>query len=172
MPAAAEAAPSRRAPESDGRRDVGHGSQLWVFDRCHQPPRLRFGRPNRLADASHQAAGNLSRAHALLPVRPGLPAKFRVESVEQLLAAGDAAGHSEASVNYAGTPWGTTGGSGTQGTLYRGIPLGGMTVAERTSAQAMDPFTLVFSAVSVASQPAAPGSYAGTVRLTATTRRR
>lgn len=84
------------------------------------------------------------------------------------VAVGDAVGHAEGSTNYAANPWGTTGGGGTQGTLYRGVPVAGMQVAQRGAPVSSDPVTLNFAAVSAASDLPAMGVYSGTVRLTAT----
>ena len=81
------------------------------------------------------------------------------------VAAGDAATDAQGSVSYAGSPFVS---SGQQGELFLGVPSGSQVdVARRTGPQANDPFTLTFAAASISSSPPAPGSYAGTVRLTA-----
>jgi hypothetical protein len=85
------------------------------------------------------------------------------------VSAGDAVGHSQASVNYAGTPWGTTGGGGTQGTLYRNIPVGGALVGQVNTPAKDSPTTLNFAALIRACDPVSQGAYAGTARVTALT---
>lgn len=98
---------------------------------------------------------------------PTSPAALDATKSHFGVAAGDPVNHGEGAVAFAGTPWGTTGGSGSQGTLFRSIPTAGMVVASRTSGQTNDPFTLTFTATSVASQPVSTGSYTGTARITA-----
>jgi hypothetical protein len=80
------------------------------------------------------------------------------------VAMGDGATDAEGAVSYAGSPWVT---GGQQAELYSGIPVGGMDVCRRTTAQTDDPCTATFAAASIASQPPTPGSYAGTVRMVA-----
>ena len=85
-------------------------------------------------------------------------------------SAGDRVGHSQASVNYAASPWGTTGGAGTQGELYRSIPVGGTKAAEQVAGPLTnDPVTLNFLMIHSASDSPAAGSYAGTLQVTAST---
>lgn len=82
------------------------------------------------------------------------------------VAMGDPAGDDEDAVDYSGSPWVTSGGE--QGAIFSGIPTGsGMVVARRGAAIANDPITATFAASQISGQQAAPGSYAGSVRLTA-----
>ncbi len=78
------------------------------------------------------------------------------------VAMGDEASDAEGSIP---ASWET--GTGGQGELFSGIPTAGMVVAERTTPQTNDPFTATFAVASVAGQQPAPGSYAGTVLVTA-----
>ena len=80
------------------------------------------------------------------------------------VALGDAATDSEASVNFALSPWVT---GGQQGELFRGVPTSSMVVAQRTSPQTNDPFTVTFAVASTTGQQPPAGAYAGTVQLTA-----
>jgi hypothetical protein len=95
----------------------------------------------------------------------GAPAPLVTTTSAFGVAAGDATAHNQGSVDYAGTPWGALG--TTQGTLYRGVPVGGMTVAQRSGPQNNDPVTLNFAAVNANGQLVPNGAYTGTVRLTA-----
>ena len=101
---------------------------------------------------------------------PAAPAPLDLTKTHFGVAAGDAAGHAQTSTSYTGSPWGSTGASGTQGTLYAGIPSGGsLQVAGSSAGADSDPFTLNFAAITAASQPLASGAYTGTARITAYT---
>lgn len=85
------------------------------------------------------------------------------------MAVGDSINHDQVSVdNIASSPWGTTGGSGTQGTLYRGIPTAGVIIATQATAVENDPVTLNFVANLSSSQPQPPGAYTGSLTMTVT----
>lgn len=94
-----------------------------------------------------------------------IPASAVDDATQFGVAMGDPATDGEGAVSFPGSPWVTA--SGQQGELFRGIPSGGMIVAQRTSAQANDPLTATFAAASVTSAPPAAGSYSGTVSLVA-----
>ncbi len=96
---------------------------------------------------------------------PLVPASGVKDATHFGVAMGDPAADNESAVAYAGSPWLT--GGGQQGELFSGIPTTGMVVAERATPQTNDPFTATFAAAAIASQPPAPGSYAGTVRIVA-----
>jgi hypothetical protein len=108
-----------------------------------------------------QGSGGIS-----IPDMGAAPAALVTTTSAFGLAAGDKTGHNQASVNYAGTPWGTTGGGGTQGTLYRGIPVAGATVAQQAAPSANDPTTLNLAAINANNSLLAPGAYTGLMRVT------
>lgn len=84
------------------------------------------------------------------------------------VAIGNSTSHNQSSVdNISGQPWGTTGVGGTQGTLYRGVPVGGMVIGTRSSAVTDDEVTVNFVANLSSSEPVPYGAYAGFVRFTA-----
>lgn len=86
------------------------------------------------------------------------------------LSAGDRTAGHQGSVDFAGSQWGGAGsGAGTQGELFRGVPGGGILVAERLSPFLNDPFTLNIAAVIVAGDPVTLGAYSGTARVTLAT---
>lgn len=83
------------------------------------------------------------------------------------VAIGNASSHNQGAVT---STWGTQGGSGTQGTLFGGVPdAGGVVIAQRTSSQTNDPVTISFAArqglESNGIQEA--GSYSGTFQVRA-----
>jgi hypothetical protein len=96
---------------------------------------------------------------------PMVPAAAVDDSTHFGVAMGNPATSNESAVSYGGSPWVL--GDGTQGAVFSGIPTGGMVIAERTTAQANDPFTATFAVAAIAGQQPAPGSYAGTVRIVA-----
>jgi len=119
---------------------------------------------------SNTGAAPLMRSSAgTMADMPDSPAALDTSKSHVGVAAGDAVGHAQGAVSFTGTPWGSAGAGGTQGTLYRGVPAAGMIVASRTSGELNDPVTLNFAATTAASQPVPPGAYAGTVRVTAAT---
>lgn len=85
------------------------------------------------------------------------------------VSVGDSISHAEAAVSFGGSQWGSVGGAGTQGTLYRGVPFAGMPIARRSAPITNDPITINFAATLAATQPLAAGTYTGAVRLTAST---
>jgi hypothetical protein len=95
---------------------------------------------------------------------PLVPAAAVDDATHFGVAMGDPAADNQSAVDFPGSPWVA---SGQQGELFSGIPTAGMVVAERAIPQTNDPFTATFAAASIASQPPAPGSYAGTVRIVA-----
>jgi hypothetical protein len=97
------------------------------------------------------------------------PAPLDLTKTHFGVAAGDPTNHAETSVDYPASPWGASGASGTQGTLYAGIPTTGMQVAAQSSGATNDPVTLNFAAVTAASQALPGGAYSGKVLLTAST---
>jgi hypothetical protein len=101
---------------------------------------------------------------------PGVPADRATLMTDSQfgMSAGDRVAHNQASVDFAGTPWGANG--TTQGELYGSIPVGGAKVAERTSGpHTNDPFTLNFLAIHANGDSPAAGAYTGTIQITAST---
>jgi hypothetical protein len=97
---------------------------------------------------------------------PTVPATAVDDATHFGVALGDPGTDNEAAVDFTSSPWVTA--SGQQGELFRGIPSGSdIVVAERITPQVNDPFTATFALASVAGQQPVAGSYAGTVRLTA-----
>ena len=94
----------------------------------------------------------------------GCPAALSTATSAFGVAVGDSTGHSQLAVP---ALWGTTGGGGTQGTQFAGIPVGGMTIGLRGAAISNDPVTLNFAAVSNSLNLRPPGIYAGSILLTA-----
>lgn len=80
------------------------------------------------------------------------------------VAMGDSGTDAEGAVSYTGSPWVS---GGQQGEVFGGIPTTGMVVAERTSAQSNDPFTATFAVAAIAGAQPPVGTYAGTLRVTA-----
>ncbi len=85
------------------------------------------------------------------------------------IAVGNGSSHNEAAAAYSGSPWGTTGSGGTQGTLFRGVPSAGTTIAGRVGPVTDDPVTVTFASTLAALDPITRGSFNGSVRMTATT---
>lgn len=81
------------------------------------------------------------------------------------VAMGNATDDDEGAVAYSGSPW--IGAGGAQGELYSGIPVSGVLVAQRTGPRSNDAITASFAASSVVGSQPDPGSYSGTVRVTA-----
>lgn len=96
---------------------------------------------------------------------PMVPASSVKDATHFGVAMGDPAADNEGAVAFSGSPWVT--GGGQQGELFRGIPTGGMLVAQRTTPQANDPITATFAVAAIPAQQPTPGSYAGTIRLVA-----
>jgi hypothetical protein len=96
---------------------------------------------------------------------PLVPASAVDDATHFGVALGDAASDNQAAVDFPGSPWVTA--TSQPGELFSGITTSAMKIAERTTPQSNDPFTLTFAAASIASQPPAPGSYAGTANLVA-----
>jgi hypothetical protein len=95
---------------------------------------------------------------------PLVPAGSVDDATHFGVAMGDAAADNQSAVDFPGSPWVN---GAQQGELFSGIPVAGMVVAERSTPQTNDPFTATFAVAAIASQQPAPGSYAGTVRITA-----
>lgn len=95
---------------------------------------------------------------------PLVPAASVDDATHFGVAMGDPAADNESAVDYPGSPWVT---AGQQGERFSGIPVGGMVVARQSTPQTNDPFTATFAVASIAQQQPATGSYAGTVRVTA-----
>jgi hypothetical protein len=95
----------------------------------------------------------------------GCPAPLSTGHSHFGVAVGSPTGHNQGAVT---AMWGTSGAGGTQGTLYAGVPVGGVAIAQRSHAVTNDPFTIDFAAVSASSDTPPPGSYAGTIRLVVT----
>lgn len=100
-----------------------------------------------------------------MPASPMTPAAAVPNSTHAGIAVGDPIADAEGAVAFPGSPWVTA--SGQQGELFRGVPSSGMIVAERTSAQLNDPFTLTLVAASTPSAQPPAGSMAGTINLVA-----
>jgi hypothetical protein len=99
---------------------------------------------------------------------PGSPAPLSAGASAFGVAVGSPSTHAQTAVgNLPGTPWGTTG--GTQGTLYGGVPVGGVTIGTESGPVTADPITLSLTANLSATQPLPAGAYSGTVRMIATT---
>jgi hypothetical protein len=95
---------------------------------------------------------------------PLVPAAAVDDATHFGVAMGDPAADNQSAVDFPGSPWVK---GGRQGELFSGIPTAGMVIAQRAIPQTSDPFTATFAAASIASQPPAPGAYAGTVRIVA-----
>jgi hypothetical protein len=95
---------------------------------------------------------------------PLVPASAVASATHFGVAMGNPASDNESAVSFPGSPWVA---AGQQGELFSGIPTTGMVIAERGTPQTNDPFTATFAAAAIASQPPAPGSYSGTVRVVA-----
>lgn len=102
-----------------------------------------------------------------MPASPMTPAAAVDTATQFGVAAGDPESDNQASVSFGGSPWEST--SGQQGELFRGIPSTGIVVAQRTTPQVNDPFSLTFAAASVFSDQPKNGEYTGLLRLTAST---
>jgi hypothetical protein len=100
-----------------------------------------------------------------MPASPMTPAAAVPNATQAGIAVGDPSSDAEGSVAFPGSPWVTAGGQ--QGELFRGVPTVGMVVAQRTSAQTNDPFTLTLTAASVPSAQPPAGSLAGSINLVA-----
>lgn len=107
----------------------------------------------------HSSAGNI----ADFPATP-ISASAAVGTTGFGVAMGDAAADSEGAVAFPSSPWLS---GGHQGAMFAGIPAAGITIAQRSTATASDPFTATFAASSVASSAPAAGSYSGTVSVIA-----
>lgn len=138
--------------------DVQAGSLRWLVTTTNTT-----GYVVRMSNAG--TAPLLRSASATIPdmqTSPLVPAASVDDATHFGVAMGDPFADNEASIP---SSWVT--GGGQQGELFSGIPTTPFDIATRTTAQADDPFTATFAVASIASQPPAPGSYAGTVRVVA-----
>jgi hypothetical protein len=110
------------------------------------------------------AAPMLRGASGSIPDYPAAPisAAAAVGTTGFGVAMGDAAA-AEPAVAYPSCPWV----NGAQGGMFAGIPPTGITIAQRSTAVASDPFTATFAATSVPATAPAQGSYSGAVSVVA-----
>lgn len=100
-----------------------------------------------------------------LPASPMTAASAVDDATGFGVAVGNASTDAEGAVSFTGSSWVTP--TGAQGELFRDVPTGGVTIAERATPQTDDPFTVTFAAASIASDQPTPDAYAGEVRLIA-----
>jgi hypothetical protein len=157
---------------SPGKIDLGElvgteqatGSATW---------RITTNAPNgySLSVASTRATGTVlqTTTGSSFPDMSETPGPIDPNASRFGIAIGDPIGHSEGAVSFGGSQWGSLGGGGSQGTLYRNVPFAGIPIARRNAPITNDPVTINFAATLAASQPLTAGSYTGAVRLTAST---
>jgi len=145
--------------------DVQAGALRWQVTTSNATGYRVYLRNVGAAPLMKSAGGSIADMPAAAPI----PASAVDDSTHMGVAVGDGGADNEGAVSYPASPWVTSGGQ--QGELFAGVPTSnpGLIVAQRTTAQTNDPFTVTFAVASVAGQQPPAGAYAGTVELTAST---